>query len=273
MMIKNKAFWELWQRPMLLIALSDTPNQLKSCPFYVIGQANNLQPTVYRWDRYGPQWEERKRVEKFSILLLLSSREQGWRVTTKTSHSTQSSDSAPDQLWHSPKHQKWLTLKVAFPPSLCLFMDVIMWQVSQKVILNSEVCISCYWVSLCVFATKTLSHHMLPSLQGRGVCVCERLRLFGLVVFTDSFMFRTVDNTWEIRWLSEKAEGVSVIKKRQKRVGVGREGFQCQKWLFSVELPWDMCIWTGSMWKNIIRVVRVWLFFFTFLWVTIKVFH
>lgn len=38
-----------------LIALSDRPNQQKSCPFYVIGQCNNLQPTVSRWDRYSPQ--------------------------------------------------------------------------------------------------------------------------------------------------------------------------------------------------------------------------
>lgn len=257
MMIKNKAFREPWQRPMLLIAPSDTPNQLKSRPFHVIGQANNLQPTVCGWDRYSPQREERKRVEKFrsSCCFPVENRVGGSHLRRVTALKVQT------QHWISfgtaQNITNWLTLKVAFPPSLCLFMDLIMWRVSQKVILNSEVCISCYWVSLCVFATKTLSHHMIPSLQGRAVCVCERLRLFGLVVFTDSFMFRTVDNTREIRWLSERAEGVSVIKKRQKRVGVGREGFQCQMWLFSVELPRDICICTGSMWKNIKRVVRV----------------
>lgn len=72
----------------------------------------------------------------------------------------------------------------------CLFMDVIMWRVSQGVVLDS-VYILCYCASVFYKQNMVSSYVSKASRQGS----VQVPGLFGLVVLTNSFIFPAVDTT------------------------------------------------------------------------------
>lgn len=80
--------------------------------------------------------------------------------------------------------------------------------------------------------------------------------MFGLV-FTDCWMFRSQDNTWDIRWLNENADGGFVIRRRQREweypglASCVREAIHCdtQGWMHQKETLFGM---QCDIWSKII---------------------
>lgn len=200
---QKKLCWELWQHSYTLVASSDRPNQQKSCPFHVIGQCNNLQPTVCRWDRYSLYSKSREEGAKFqsslfSVGLVNRVKVRNLQRIGETSHSIQSSDHCTGSALAETRYQHWLILKVALSSLGC-----------NHVAGKSE---GHSYLTLCYMLLRIPKHRVIIIFQAFGQSF---LRLFGLV-FTDSLMFWTVNNSWGIKWLSEKAEGNFVIQKHQR---------------------------------------------------------
>lgn len=142
--------------------------------------------------------EKREKGWKVAILLLVFSRFLENRVRGSDTHKKWERQVTPLKLFSpllwirlaEPNLSTLTVFKGGFFLS-CLFMDVIMWRVSQKVIFNSKSVFLCDWASVFCYQNTESSYVSKPP----GLGFVQVLRLFGLVVLTDSFMFSAVDNT------------------------------------------------------------------------------
>lgn len=116
-----------------MIALSDGPNRLQSCPFNMIGQCYNLQPSACRRNKYSLQREEGK---GWKVSIPPSSFQQAQRRGLEGQNFTEEERRVPALKFQTAALNQPGRAQNTDRLRRCLLMDVIMWQVSQKVIFN-----------------------------------------------------------------------------------------------------------------------------------------